>query len=144
MSNVETPGDQGCECALLRLRRHRGGEVPEQRDPRRAGVEPLRMRADHIALDTTSAAFVHGAETVDEKVVADVVPPVPLHVVDLDATYDRRRLCAGVRVRAGRVVNDGESYRRRERGPGPDDLLVRSPRGASDDGRSSRLCEGAR
>ena len=43
---------------------------------------------------TPRTALVDGAEAVDEKVVADVVPAVPLDVVELDRADDRGRLAA--------------------------------------------------
>ena len=103
-------------------------EVPDQRDADRAGVEALRVRADHVLVDAAAATLVDRAEAVDEKVVADVVPAVSLHVVDLDPAHDRRRLRARVGVRAGRVVDDREPQRRRDDRLRAHDLLVGAPR----------------
>src|ERR1043166_8449575 len=71
--------------------------------------------------------LVDRAEAVDKKVVADVVPAVRLHVVDLDPAHDRRRLPRGVRVGPGRVVDDGELQRRGIARLRARDLLVRGP-----------------
>ena len=78
----------------------------EHRDADRAAVEAERMRADDVPVDPAVAALVHGAEAVDEEVVADVVPTVALHVVQLDPADDRRRFDARVVVRSRRVVDD--------------------------------------
>ena len=87
---------------------------PEQRDPDRAGVEPLRVRADDVPLDAAVAALEHLPVLVDEKVVADVVPAVALHVVDLDPAHDRRRLRRRVRVRRRRCGGRPRTGRLRE------------------------------
>ncbi len=137
--DVEAPGDEPGECVLLRRCRDRAQIVAEQRDPGGAGVEAFRVRADHVSLDAAATTFVDRAEPVDEKVVADVVPAVSLHVVDLDPAHDRGRLRPRVRVRPGRVMDDGEPDGRRERGPRAHDLLVRAPRRAGDDRRRARL-----
>ena len=78
----------------------------EHGDADRAGVEPFRMRADDGLVDAAVAALEDLPVLVDEKVVADVVPAVALHVVDLDPAHDRGRLRGGVRVAAGRVVDE--------------------------------------
>ena len=107
--------------------------LAEHGDADRAGVEPLRVRADDVPLDAAVPALVDGAETVDEEVVADVVPAVALHVVELDRLDDRRRLGGRVAVRAGRVVDDSDTQSRGERRPGAPDLLVRVPAAARHD-----------
>ena len=88
--------------------RRRGGrpEVAHHRDAERAGVEPLRVRPDHVPVDASVAALVDRPEAVDERVVADVVPAVPLHVVQLDRPHDRGCLEPRVVVRPGRVVDE--------------------------------------
>ncbi len=105
-------------------------KLPIERDSDRAGVESLRVGADHVPVDPAAAALVDRAEAVDEEVVADVVPAVALDVVDLDAAHDCRCLRARVGVRAGRVMDDGEPQHRRDHGRRADDLLVRIPRRA--------------
>ena len=64
---------------------------PEQRDADGPGVEALRMCPDDVAVDTPEPAFVDRPEAIDEKVVTDVVPAVPLHVEELDALDDGRQ-----------------------------------------------------
>ena len=138
---VEAPGEQLRE-RLARLRGHRQRAVlAEHGDADRAGVEPLRMRADDVALDPAVAALVDGAEPVDEEVVADVVPAVPLDVEELDRPHDRGRLRRRVAVGAGRVVDESQPQRGRERRPGAADLLVRVPAFAGDDRGRARLLE---
>ena len=88
---------------------------PEQRDADRARVEAPRMRADDRLVDASVAPFVDRAEAIDEKVVADVVPAVALHVVQLDSLHDRGSLGLRVRVAAGRVVHRREADSRRVR-----------------------------
>ena len=58
--------------------------IPDHRDPDGAGVEPLRVRADHVALGAPVPAFEDLPEPVDEEVVADVVPAVSPYVVQVD------------------------------------------------------------
>ena len=96
MREVEAPGEQLHERVLHRLRRRRGLEVADQRDADGAGVEPVRVRTDHVPRDPAGASLEDVAEAIDEKVVTDVVPAVSLHVVVLDAAHDRRRLGACV------------------------------------------------
>ena len=127
---------------LARLRRHRQRAVlADHRDADRAGVEPLGVRSDDVLLDPAVAALVDGAEAVDEEVVADVVPAVPLHVVELDRLHDRGRLGRGVPVRARGVVDDREPQVGRERGSRAPDLLVRLPAGARHDRRRTCLLQ---
>ena len=96
--------DSGSTCATSSLHasrfaervraadRRRADVVADHCDPDRAGVEPFGVRADHVLVDAAVAALEHLPVLVDEKVVADVVPAVALHVVDLDPAHDRRRL----------------------------------------------------
>ena len=136
---VETPGDQRDEGGPRRGRDPRRAEVADYRDSDRAGVEALCVGADHGPRHTAVAAFEDLAVLVDEEVVTDVVPAVPLHVVQLDRLHDRGRLGLRVRVRPGRVVDDCEMNRIRiERRPSPN-RLVRVPAGARDDRR--RPCQ---
>ena len=131
-SRIERGASRGCD---------RGRVVgPDQRDADRALVEPLRVRADDVAVDAAAPAFEDLAVLVDEEVVADVVPAVREHVVALDPAHDRRRLRAAVRVRAGRVVDDREAHRVGVGGLlAPTDLLVRAPARPGDDQRRARL-----
>ena len=89
-------------------------------------------------VDPAVTAFEDLAVLVDEKVVADVVPAVPLHVVELDRANDRGRLRLRVRVRARRVVDDrvvdGVGVVRRS----ATDRLVRVPARTGDDRRRAR------
>ena len=133
--DVEAPSEQADERVTLRGRRNGLDVVPDQRHADRAGVEPLRVRTDHVPIDAAAATLVDRPEAVDEKVVADVVPAVSLHVVDLDSTHDRRRLGARVGVRAGGVVNDRKAERRGDDRRRAHDLLVGAPRRARDDRR---------
>src|SRR5215203_2220472 len=84
VGNVEAPGDQPTERVPSSHRGRDSAVAPDQRDPDRARVEPLRVRADHVPLDAAPAPLEDLAEAVDEEVVADVVPAVSEHVVDLD------------------------------------------------------------
>ena len=130
----DEPGDR----LLCRCRGSGAPVRPEQCDADGAGVEPLRVSPDDVAVDTAEPALVHGAEAVDEKVVADVVPAVPLHVEELDALHDRRCLGPRVVVAARRVVDDGEPNAGGvARRPAPD-RLVRIPRKSWDDRRRHR------
>ena len=52
------------------------------------------MCSDHVPRDPARAALEDLAEPVDQEVVADVVPAVPLHVVALDRADDRLQLIA--------------------------------------------------
>ena len=81
-------------------------EASDHRDPDGAGVEPPRVRADDVLVGAAVAAFVHSAEAIDEEVVADVVPAVRLHVIQLDASHDRGGLGRCVVVPARCVVDD--------------------------------------
>ena len=66
-------------------------EVADQRDADRAGVEPrARARRSRSSSIPPSRPSKTCAEAVDEEVVADVVPAVRPHVVDLDPAHDRR------------------------------------------------------
>ena len=127
MRDVEPPREQLHE-RRARRRGHRRRPVdPDQRDADRAGVEPLRVRADDVPLDPAEPALEHLAVLVDEEVVAEVVPAVPLHVVGLDPADDGRRLLSRIRVDAGGVVDDRERQRGGVRRGGAADQLVRLP-----------------
>ena len=139
--DVEAPGEErGQRAARLRGDRERA-VLAEHRHADGAGVESLRVRADDVALAPAVAALVDGAEAVDEEVVADVVPAVPLHVVELDRPDDRRRLGRGVAVRARRVVDDRDPEVGGERRPGAPDLLVGLPARARHDRGRTRLLQ---
>ncbi len=128
VGEIEPPGDESSDGVLGRGRRGRVAVRPEERDAHGPGVEAQRVRADHVPVDSSEAALVDRAEAVDEKVVADVVPAVSLHVEELDPLHDRGRLRPRVVVPAGRVVHDREAHVGGvARRPAPD-RLVRSPR----------------
>src|SRR5438876_10031627 len=97
------------------------------------------MRTDHWFVDAAVTPLEDLPVLVDEKVVADVVPAVPLHVVDLDATHDRGGLRGGVGVRSGRVMHERELKSRGEARRGATNRLVRTPGFAIDEeGRASQ------
>ena len=131
------------DCACLR-RDGQGAVLTEDRNANRAGVEALGVSADDVPVDTPVAAFEDGPEAIDEKVVADVVPAVPLHVVELDRPHDRRRLRRRVPVGAGRVVNHREPDHRCERRCAAPDRLVRVPAAPRNDRRGAGLLERSR
>ena len=106
--------------------------VPDHRDPDGAGVEALRVRADHIALDASVPAFEDLSEPVDEEVVADVVPPVSAYVVQVDPAHDGRRLGGRRRLPTG-VADHGGRQCLGEPGTVAADPLVCAPGLASDD-----------
>ena len=139
MVEVEPPGDQRDERGACGGRDRGRAVVADHRDSDRAGVEPLRVRADHRPGHAAVAAFEDLAVLVDEEVVADVVPTVPLHMVELDRLHDRGRLRLRVRVRSRRVVDDREVDRVRVVGRRATNRLVRVPAGPRDDRR--RACQ---
>src|SRR6266550_5241632 len=108
MREVEAPGQQIRECRARDGGWSARAVRPDHGNTDRAGVEPFGVCADDWFVDASVTALEDLSELVDEKVVADVVPTVALHVVDLDPTYDRRRLRRGVRVTAGRVMDEGK------------------------------------
>ena len=108
---------------------------PEERDTDGAGVEPLRVRAHDVAVDAAEPPLVDRPEAIDEKVVADVVPAVPLHVEELDPLHDRGRFRSRVAVAARSVVDDREANTRRVARRAATNLLVRTPRRTRDDRR---------
>ena len=139
MREVEPPRKQARE-GLLRGGGGRASVVAaDQRDADGACVETLGVSADHRPPDSAVPAFEDLAVLVDEEVVADVVPAVPLHVVELDRPHDRGRLGRPVAVRAGGVVDEREVDRRGVPRRLPPDLLVRVPADARDDRR--RACD---
>jgi len=127
VSEIEPPGDKTGDRILCRLGRLRAPVGPDQGDAHRAGVEAKRVRADDVAIDTAEPSLVDGAEAIDEKVVADVVPAVALHVVELDSLDDRRCLGSRVAIAPGRVVDDREPDIRRVGWRPAPDRFVRSP-----------------
>ena len=98
MRDVEAPRQKIGKCGAGHGRRCGGTVRPEHGNADRAGVEAFRVRSDHGLVDAAVATLEHLPVLVDEKVVADVVPAVALHVVDLDAAHDRGGLRSGVRV----------------------------------------------
>jgi hypothetical protein len=105
MGDVEAPSEEIGKCGAGHCRRCGRTVCPEHGNADRARVEPFRVRADHVLVDAAVATFEHLPVLVDEKVVADVVPAVALHVVDLDAAHDRSGLRSCVRVCSGRVMD---------------------------------------
>jgi hypothetical protein len=135
MGDVEPPGDQPRQRRAC-CRGNRGGVVvPEEGDAERTGVEALRVGTDDVPLHASEPALEDLAVLVDEEVVADVVPAVGAHVVELDAPDDGRRLRPVVAVRAGRVVDDGEAQGVGVVGDAAPDPLVRPPRETAEDQR---------
>lgn len=141
MRDVEPPREQFDEPVLLCLRRRRVCVVADQRYTDRAGVEALRVRTDHVLVHAAAATLVDRPEAVDQKVVADVVPAVSLHVVDLDAANDRCRLGLCVRVRSCGVVHDSEPVRGCKPRLRAHDLLVGAPARTRDDRRCPRRAD---
>ena len=134
-----------CSSGALRGRAdRRAAVVPEHRHADGAVVEAERVCTDDRLVDAAVPALEHLPVLVDEEVVADVVPAVALHVVQLDAAHDRRRLRRGVVVRAGRVMHDGEVDRRGDLRIRATDRLVGAPRETRDDRRCVRDRESAR
>jgi hypothetical protein len=144
VADIEAPREQAHERVPSRRRDAGAVVVADDGDPDRARVEPLRVGADDIAVDPAVPALEDLAVPVDEEVVADVVPAVPLDVVGHDPAHDRGGLSPRVRVRPGRVVDDGEADAARVEGRGPANRLVRAPGEAEDDGRRSRDRQRAR
>ena len=103
---VEAPGQETGDRLLCGLRRLGVSVGAEQRDTHRARVESSRVGSDYVAVGPAEPALVHSAESVDEKVVADVVPAVPLDVEQLDALDDRCCLGPRVVVTSGGVMHD--------------------------------------
>ncbi len=133
VGDVHPPGEQPHDRRPRGRRRGLPLVVPDQRDTHGAGVEALRVRADHVPLDPAVPALEDLAEAVDEKVVADVVPAVSTHVVEVDAAHDGGRLGGRRRLAAGGVMNDGRRQRLRDRGAVAPDRLVRAPGLTGDD-----------
>ena len=92
MRDVQPPGEQPRERTLRGGRDRARRVVADHGDADRARVEPLRVGADHVPVDSARPALEDVAEPVDEEVVADVVPAVSAHVVELDRAHDRGRV----------------------------------------------------
>ena len=90
MRYVQTPCEQIYERLPLRRRRPDRVVRSDQRDPDRSAVEAERVRPDDVPVDSAVTALEHLAAAINQEVVADVVPAVAFHVIDLDASYDRR------------------------------------------------------
>jgi hypothetical protein len=99
--------------------------------------------AHHAAADASVAAFVDGAESVYEEVVADVAPgkPFGVGVKGVDGADQARgvRLCVG--AAACRVVDEGH-LDRSVRGRTGAEALVRAPLGPGDHGGRGRRRDG--
>ena len=144
VGDVQPPRQQADESAArCRAQRDRV-VVPEQRDSDRAGVEALCVRADDVPLDPAEATFEDLAVAVDEKVVADVVPAVSAHVVDLDRADDGRGLLPRIGVRTCGVMDDRVADRARIARRSAADQLVRTPCGSRHDRGRDRRSERAR
>ncbi len=133
MRHVEAPRERSGERVERCLRRVDAAEVAHHRDPERARVEPACMRAHDVPVDSAGATFVDRPETVDERVVADVVPAVALDVVELDRPNDSGRLEPRVRVRPCRVMDVRHAQRVCVGRLTPDDRLVGEPAAARDE-----------
>ena len=90
--------------------------MPSSATPTEPVLNPWACAPIDVPVDSAEPALVDRPEAVDEKVVTDVVPPVPLDVEQLDPLHDGRGLGTRVAVPAGRVVDDGESEVGRVRG----------------------------
>ena len=143
VGEVETPGDQPLERLHRGRRRFRRLEVADQRDSDAPGVEPERVRADHVARDAAVPPLVDAAEAVDEEVVADVVPAVRPYVVDVDPAHDGGGLVGRVGVRRRRVVDDDEPDRRGILRVIPAEELVAAPSSPRHDRRRAGHREAA-
>ena len=106
-------------------------------------LKPERVRADHRSRHAAEPALVDAAEAVDEEVVADVVPAPRLHVEDVDATDDGRRLFGRVGVRRRGVVDVYEPDCGCVPGMVASEELVRAPGRSRDDRRRPRHGESA-
>ena len=137
MCEVEPPRDEPRDRGLCRRRRLGVAVCPEERDSNGARVEPQCVRAHDVSIDSAEAALVDRPEAVDEKVVADVVPAVSLHVEELNPLDDRGGLGAGVVVATGRVVDDRESHSRRVGRRAASNRLIGPPREPRHDRRRS-------
>ncbi len=135
---VELPGEQLLERGLGGDRDAGARVVAEDGDAERACVESHRVRTDHCLVDAAVAALEHLPVLVDQEVVTDVVPAVPLDVVQLDAAHDRGGLRLGVVVRPGGVMNDREVDRAHVLRRHTPDRLVGAPGEPRDDRRRVR------
>jgi hypothetical protein len=72
------------------------------------GVVAAGLGADHRLVDTTCARLEDASETVDHKVVADVVPATTVAVVLIDRAQHRWHLGCGVAVGILGVMDEGE------------------------------------
>ena len=138
MAEVEPPGERLHERVDGGSRRVGRAEVAHHGDAERPGVEPFGVGADDVPVDPARPSLVDGAETVDEGVVADVVPAVSLHVVELDRPHDRGRLEPRVAVGARRVVDEGHPKRIGVLRLGPHDRLVGLPAAPRHDAGKAR------
>ena len=128
--------------AIVRARASRatgGGAVvvnsPITAIPNEPVLNPSRVGADDVLPEAPPPSLVDDPESVDERVVPDVVPPVALDVVELDRADDRRTVLAAVVVRSRRVMDDGEAERRRGHGVVTAQCLVGLPALARDHDR---------
>ncbi len=141
--HVHPPGEQPHDRRPSCRGRRAPLVVPDHRDADRAGVEPLRVGADHVALDAAVPPLEDLAEAVDEEVVAHVVPAVSAHVVEVDPAHQGRGLSGRRRLGAGGVVDDRRRERLRESRVVAANPLVGTPRLAGDDRRAAGHLERA-
>ena len=139
MSDVQSPREELRERVQGGARRSRVVVRPEDRNTARPGVETLRVCANDVLVDATVTTLEDLAVPVDEEVVADVIPAVPLHVVHLDAAHDRGRLGSCVAVRPRGVVDERELQRSRVARRRPPDGFISTPRRTRNDPR--RTCD---
>ena len=127
----QLPAEQGSDRLDRRPGGRHAGERPHHRDAGGDAVPAAGLRADHRHRHSAGPPLEHPAETVDEEVVANVVPAAAVPVVSGDGENDRGRLGGRVGVDALGVVNEGHRHLA-ERRPGPRGNARRAPAGAGD------------
>ncbi len=110
-------------------------EVADRRHRERVDVEATGVRTDDGAVHAAVPALPEPAEPVDQEVVADVRPVVPLDVVGVDRPQDLRDRRRGVAVGAGGVVHEAGADRGVVRRRGAADRLVGTPLRPGEDRR---------
>ena len=144
----QLPRQHPAECLEGRRPRTLRGMGANHGHSRRDGVVALGLRPDHRLVDPAGAALENLAVTIDEQLIADVVPAKHIAVVVLDRAHDRARLLGLVVVCGDGVMDERELHlavlRRRARG-------LRGPHRPRDDrrggnawGRDVAACRGGR
>ena len=87
------------------------------------------MGADDALARTARATHVDLAETIDEEIIADIVPAETLRVIGVGAAHESRSIGLRVGVPTGGVVDEGHLDRSKAR-VGLAQRLVGSPAGA--------------